>query len=156
VSDCADPERDSNIEQVQLVLEEIGAEGIPVLEVYNKADLLQREPQIDRDQSGAITRIWLSAQNSSGLPQMLKGLAQCLGTDMVEGKLCLSPVQGRLRAAFYQRQVVLSESFDEGGLASLDICIPRNDFCRLASAEGLAPEQLLAQLTPREAARAAE
>ncbi|MFT5578056.1 MAG: GTP-binding protein HflX [Paraglaciecola psychrophila] len=156
VIDCADPERDNNIEQVKLVLEEIGAEDIAVLEVYNKVDLLEREPQIDRDQSGAITRIWVSAQQSSGLPQMLQGLAEYLGTDMVEGKLCLNPTQGRLRAAFYERQVVLSESFDEGGLASLDIRIPRNDFCRLASAEGLVPEQLLAQLTPRVAVNPAE
>ena len=156
VIDCADPERDNNIEQVKLVLEEIGAENIAVLEVYNKVDLLEREPQIDRDQSGAITRIWVSAQQSSGLPQMLQGLAEYLGTDMVEGKLCLNPTQGRLRAAFYERQVVLSESFDEGGLASLDIRIPRNDFCRLASAEGLVPEQLLAQLTPRVAVNPAE
>ena len=156
VIDCADPERDNNIEQVKLVLEEIGAENIAVLEVYNKVDLLEREPQIDRDQSGAITRIWVSAQQSSGLPQMLQGLAEYLGIDMVEGKLCLNPTQGRLRAAFYERQVVLSESFDEGGLASLDIRIPRNDFCRLASAEGLVPEQLLAQLTPRVAVNPAE
>jgi len=149
IIDCADSERDNNIEQVKLVLEEIGAHNIPVLEVYNKVDLLEREPEIDRDQTGAITRIWLSAQQQDGLPLAMEGLAELLGTDLVEGLLLLTPTQGRLRAAFYQRQVVLSESFDEGGLAHLDICIPRNDFYRLASAEGLQPEQLLAQLTPR-------
>jgi len=152
IIDCADPERDSSIEQVQLVLREIGAEDIPVLEVYNKVDLLDREPQIDRDQSGAITRIWLSAQQQQGLPLVLKGLSELLGKDLLEGSLSLGPAQGRLRAAFYERQVVLSESFDESGLASLSVRIPRQDFFRLVSAQGLDPEQLLTQLTPKASA----
>src|SRR5690554_5666577 len=40
VIDAAAPERDEQVEQVQQVLAEIGAGRVPVLEVYNKIDLL--------------------------------------------------------------------------------------------------------------------
>ncbi|MDC3333035.1 GTPase HflX, partial [bacterium] len=42
VVDCADPERADNIAQVMAVLKEIGADQIPILEVYNKVDLLEQ------------------------------------------------------------------------------------------------------------------
>jgi GTP-binding protein HflX len=53
------------IEQVMAVLGEIGAEGLPILEVYNKLDLLEGdvEPQIQRDADGKPQRVWLSARD---------------------------------------------------------------------------------------------
>ncbi|MFP3498560.1 GTPase, partial [Pseudomonas sp. SIMBA_059] len=41
VIDAHEPERMEQIEQVLAVLGEIGAEGLPILEVYNKLDLLE-------------------------------------------------------------------------------------------------------------------
>src|SRR5690606_12156913 len=49
VIDAHEPERDEQIEQVLAVLTEIGAHELPILEVYNKVDLLEGiEPQIQR------------------------------------------------------------------------------------------------------------
>ena len=45
VVDGASDERDSNIAEVQDVLTEIGAEGIPQLQVFNKLDLLEQSPR---------------------------------------------------------------------------------------------------------------
>jgi GTP-binding protein HflX len=73
VIDCADEERADNIQQVKQVLKEIGAEAISVIEVYNKVDLLDAMPRIDRDQNDEIEKIWLSAQQQTGLTRLLKG-----------------------------------------------------------------------------------
>ena len=144
VIDCADEERADNILQVEAVLKEIGAESIPRLEIYNKTDLLNTEPRLDRDQDGVIRRVWLSAQQQQGLPLLLTALAEWLGEDLVHGCLTLQADQGRLRAAFYQHNVVMAEQYSEQGLSELEIRIPRSDFCRLVSAEQLDPEAVLA------------
>src|SRR5690606_36245664 len=63
VIDAHEPERDEQIEQVLAVLTEIGAHELPILEVYNKVDLLEGiEPQIQRDADGVPQRVWISAQ----------------------------------------------------------------------------------------------
>ncbi|MEG0880410.1 MAG: ribosome rescue GTPase HflX, partial [Janthinobacterium sp.] len=58
VIDAHEPDRMEQIEQVMAVLGEIGAEGLPILEVYNKLDLLEGvEPQIQRDADGKPQRV---------------------------------------------------------------------------------------------------
>ena len=146
VIDCADDERADNITQVELVLKEIGADSIPRLEVYNKTDLLDAEPRIERDQDGQVRRVWLSAQQEQGLPLLLEALAECLGDDQIHGQLTLQADQGRLRAAFYQQAVVASEHYNEQGLSVLELRIPKQDFCRLVSAEKLDPETILSAM----------
>lgn len=68
VIDCHDENRLDNIEQVETVLSEIGADQIPVLKVYNKLDLLpEREPRLDRNEDGVPIRVWVSANTGAGL-----------------------------------------------------------------------------------------
>src|SRR5688572_26051099 len=68
VIDAAEPDRMLQIEQVMVVLGEIGAQDLPILEVYNKLDLLEGvEPQIQRDADGKPQRVWLSAKDGTGL-----------------------------------------------------------------------------------------
>jgi GTP-binding protein HflX len=67
IIDAAADERLRNIEQVELVLEEIGAAELPQLKVYNKIDLIEAAlPRIDRDDSGKPVAVWLSAQSGVG------------------------------------------------------------------------------------------
>lgn len=147
VIDCADDERADNILQVEAVLKEIGADSIPKLEVYNKVDLIGAEPRIDFNQDGEVSRVWLSAQNQSGFELLEQALAQCLGEDYLHGHLTLQPSQGRLRAAFYQQDVVISEHYTDKGSSELEIRLPKSDFCRIISAENLSPDSILASMT---------
>jgi len=146
VIDCADEERANNIEQVQSVLKEIGADNIPVIEVYNKVDLLEAVPRIDRGQENEIEKIWLSAQQKTGLTLLIEGLAENLAEDLVHGHLKLIHEQGKLRAAFYHHGAVLSERFDDQGFCCLEVRLSKSDFCRLASAQKINPDQLLSEL----------
>ncbi|MGK0498629.1 MAG: GTP-binding protein HflX [Oceanicoccus sp.] len=147
VIDAADEERAENIVQVEAVLKEIGADEIPVLEVYNKIDLLGAEPRIERDQQGLPRRVWLSAQQCLGLEGLTQALAELLGEDLLHGTLTLAVDQGRLRAAFYQQDVVVAEQYTEEGLSELEVRLPTAVFNRIVSAEQLEPEQILATMT---------
>jgi len=55
------------IEQVNLVLKEIGADHIPQILVWNKIDAAGLEPSVERDEYATISRVFVSAQKGSGL-----------------------------------------------------------------------------------------
>lgn len=86
VIDSHEPERDQQIDQVLRVLGEIGADQLPMLEVYNKIDLLEGvEPQIQRDGEGKPQRVWLSAREGKGLDLLRQTIAELLGEDLFVG-----------------------------------------------------------------------
>ena len=67
VVDASSLDRDAQIEAVNGVLTEIGADAIPQVLVMNKIDLTQLPPRIERDEYGKIARVWISAESGSGL-----------------------------------------------------------------------------------------
>lgn len=142
IVDAVAEERLYNIEQVDLVLGEIGAENLPQLRVYNKIDLLEMPPRIDYDDHGRPVAVWLSAQTGAGCDLLLEAIAALLGTEMVGGTLILSAAQARLRARLYQQQAVLAEDFLEDGRYALTVRLPKSDLLRLLSSESLAYDAL--------------
>jgi GTP-binding protein HflX len=143
VIDSAAEERMRNTEQVELVLEEIGAADLPQLRVYNKIDLLaDAEPQIDRDESGKPIAVWLSAQSGVGCELLADAISELLGKEVVSGCLVLTPAQGRLRAMLYTQQAVTEEGYREDGASLLQIRLPKSDLLRILSAASLAFEDL--------------
>jgi len=67
VVDASSDDRASQIEAVNQVLAEIGAEAIPQMLVMNKIDLTALTPRIERDEYGRISRVWASAQTGAGV-----------------------------------------------------------------------------------------
>lgn len=79
VIDAQNPERQHNIEQVDKVIEQIGAGEVEQLQVYNKLDLLpDRKPRIDRDANNKPIRVWLSAQTGEGIDLLRQALTELL------------------------------------------------------------------------------
>lgn len=82
VVDAANPRFAEQIEQVQRVLKEIGADGIPQLLVFNKTDALDLEHQPLKQEDEfevdgvQVPRIFVSARNSSGLQVLRQTLAR--------------------------------------------------------------------------------
>jgi GTP-binding protein HflX len=131
VIDAASDERDDNIYQVQDVLAEIGAEDIPQLQVFNKIDLLEKAPGIDRNAEGKPERVWLSAATGAGADLLLQAISELVGEDMVAEELHLEPDQGSLRAALYRLGAVEAENYGDDGVAHLSVRLPRADWNRL-------------------------
>lgn len=136
VVDAASEDRDDNRHEVQAVLEEIGAEERPVLEIYNKIDLLEMQPRIDRDDEGRPYRVWISAEKNLGLDLVMQALAERLGADVMAQDVELRPDQAKLRAALYALGAVENEEFGDDGSAHLQVRLPRSDWERLISREG--------------------
>ncbi|WP_068830293.1 ribosome rescue GTPase HflX [Pseudomonas sp. BMS12] len=148
VIDSHEPERDQQIEQVMAVLGEIGANELPMLEVYNKIDLLEGvEPQIQRNGDGKPERVWLSARDGKGLELLRQAIAELLGEDLFVGTLCLPQRLGRLRAQFFELNAVQNEEHNEEGDTLLAIRLPRAELNRVVSRAGLVPQEFLAQHT---------
>jgi GTP-binding protein HflX len=137
VIDAADPDRTSHIEQVTKVLSEIGAVGLPMLEIYNKTDLLDGvEPHIQRDEQGLPLRVWVSAHSGAGLELLAQAMTERLAVDVIQESIVLLPAQARLRAQLYELGAVVSEEIAEDGRQQLDIRLQRSDFNRLLKREG--------------------
>ncbi|MBR9909807.1 MAG: GTPase HflX [Gammaproteobacteria bacterium] len=143
IIDAAAEERAHNIEQVEEVLEEIGASELPELRVYNKIDLLEDfNPRIDRDDEGKPQAVWLSARSGAGVDLLLEAVAELLGDDRVQQVLCLAPEQARLRAKLYQHNAVTDEQHGENGQIELGLSIQKSDLLRILSQENLAFDAL--------------
>jgi GTP-binding protein HflX len=67
VVDANNANRDDQIAEVNKVLTEIGAADIPQVLVFNKIDLQDVPPSVQRDDYGRIVRVFLSAKSGAGL-----------------------------------------------------------------------------------------
>lgn len=142
VIDCADPERQDNVKQVVGVLAEIGAGDIPLLEIYNKVDLIDAEPRIDRNDQGRPIRVWLSARDSRGLALFYQALSEILGNEICETSITLSPEQGRLRALLYDLGAVMDEQLGDDGSQFLQLRLLESDWQRFLSNESVSEASL--------------
>lgn len=148
VIDAHEPERMAQIEQVMAVLGEIGAQDLPILEVYNKLDLLEGvEPQIQRNADGKPQRVWVSAQDGRGLDLLGQAVSELLGDDLFVGTLRLPQRLARLRAQFFALGAVQSEEHDDHGDSLLAVRLPRVELNRLVSREGMKPLEFIEQHT---------
>ncbi|MGZ3159149.1 MAG: GTPase HflX, partial [Burkholderiaceae bacterium] len=76
VVDGASPARMEQIEQVNLVLKEIGADDIPQILVWNKIDAAGLEPALERDEYDKIRRVFISAQTGAGMDMLRQAIAE--------------------------------------------------------------------------------
>lgn len=154
VIDAYDEERQDHIDQVHEVLREIGADEVPVLQVYNKIDLLpEMEPRIDRDEDGLPQRVWVSAHSGQGCDLLIAAIRERLSGDMFHDTLELAPNQGQFRAQLYAQGAVLAEQVDDEGRIQLEVRLPMRDIRQLLSRLGIPTERYLpALLQPNEVA----
>jgi GTP-binding protein HflX len=144
VIDCADDDRQLNMEQVEIVLDEIEALDRPTLQVFNKIDMVPgATTKIDRDEKGLPWRVWVSAMDKQGLELVNQAIGELLSTTMFEDVIELEPKDGQLRSLLYAQNAVLSETHLEDGNFKLEIRIEKDDFQMILSRAGMNPERFL-------------
>lgn len=79
VVDSASPNRLRQVEAVNRVLAEIGAEPVPQILVMNKIDLTGAEPHLTRDECGNIAGVHLSARTGQGTDLIRQALVEFVG-----------------------------------------------------------------------------
>lgn len=137
VIDCSDASHLGRIDDVNVVLEQIGADKLPLVQVYNKADILGVPPRVDRAETGMPLRVWLSAQTGEGLDALLGVITDYLHVDLLFGTVRLSVSQARLRALLYNSAAVIGERVLAEGGWELDVEIDRKGFQYLQQTEDL-------------------
>lgn len=73
---ASSPVRMEQIEQVNLVLKEIGADHIPQILVWNKIDAAGLEPSVERDEYAKISRVFLSARTGLGVDLLREAVVE--------------------------------------------------------------------------------
>jgi GTP-binding protein HflX len=76
VVDASSPTRHSQIEEVNRVLAEIGAQDVPQVLVWNKIDACERSPAVERDEDGKILSVAVSARYGLGLVEFRQVLTE--------------------------------------------------------------------------------
>ena len=133
VVDGSSEERDLQMTEVDLVLEEIKASDVPQLLIYNKIDLIEEGPRVDRDADGQPTRVWVSSLTGEGIPELIEALSQRLSHDVVEPWLKLNPAEGQLRSALFDLDAVLEEEVKDDGMIYMHVRIEEHRLNRLLS-----------------------
>lgn len=132
VIDCADNRKLENIEAVNQVLEEIGAQEVPRLLVYNKIDQLENvTPHIEYDEKHLPSAVYISANSGSGLDLLLEVIRLRLTEHILNLQITLPPSDGKLRHAFYQLNCVEKEEINEQGEFLLNIRLEKTEWLKL-------------------------
>ena len=133
VVDASAAESEERSEDVQRVLEEIGASDVPQILVYNKIDRLNANAdgtsapalaRLDSIDGGRVQRVWLSAATGAGLDLLREAITRALQHDRVHCWLQVPDSAGRLRARLFASGLVASEREAQTGW-ELEIDAPR-------------------------------
>ncbi len=148
ITDASSPERADNIAAVEAVLEEIGANEVPVLHVFNKTDRAGREPRIDRDDQGLPACVWISALDGGGMDLLHQALAERMAHSWVNRWIQLPPEAGRLRSRLHDAGEVLDEDYGADGSMLLRVRINAAHFYNLLRGEGLSEDEITLASAP--------
>ena len=77
VIDAADPNRDEHIEVVDKLITKLAKPGTPVIQAYNKADLVSRE-----DLPVGENVVAISAKQGRGMEELMKAIEKALGATL--------------------------------------------------------------------------
>ena len=131
VIDMQSPEKDACMFQVDKVLQEIGANTVPTILVFNKIDIDGQPARLERDENGMIRRIWLSAVTGEGIDLLMRALEEYYQRFRQCYRLVLPVEAGKLRAAIYNRLQVESEQVQSDGSCLLELWLDDRDLAWL-------------------------
>jgi GTP-binding protein HflX len=137
VVDCSDPAHEERILDVVKVLEEIGADHLPRIQVYNKADILNIQPRVDRAETGMPARVWLSSRTGLGIDGLLGAISEYLQVALLKCTVQLTAAEARLRARLYEMGAIVAERLRDDGGCELDLELDRRSFDDLNRRERL-------------------
>ena len=132
VVDVSADNREQLMADVQAVLGEIHADGLPQLVVFNKLDLLEQPARILRNEEGLAVAVYVSAVTGEGISQLLEAVQERLSVALFDEEVVLDATRGSLRAALYDQGAVCTEEWLSDGSSRLHIRMPLTDWRRLS------------------------
>jgi len=127
IIDASDPARIERIEQVNEVLQSIGASEVSVIEVYNKIDKVSDcVPHVDYKSDLKVQRVWISAEREIGLDLLLDAISEQVNDEKVAERVTIKwESGGKLRAMLYEWGAVTNETLGVEGEWVLEIVLSK-------------------------------
>ena len=113
VVDFSDINRDDQINVTYQTLEGLGAGDIPVIYVYNKADLCMDEKTLPVIRGN---KIYMSAKKGIGLPELLDLMEKTLADRFLSGEFCFPYDRGSIVSYLNQNAAVEEVAYEERGV----------------------------------------
>ncbi|ETT75886.1 GTP-binding protein [Paenibacillus sp. FSL R7-277] len=110
VVDIADPQHEQHMAVTNETLKALGADGIPTLYAYNKADL--REDPYPEVEENSVT---LSAKKNRGIAELVTLIRSRIFTDYVQCEILVPFDRGSIVSYFNEHADVQSVSYEEQG-----------------------------------------
>ena len=137
VVDASDPRRDEHIAQVDEVLQEIEADDIPQVILYNKIDRLEIQPRIERNADGHVEAVWISAEKRLGMDLLADAVAERLARFARRARVRFPASAGALRSRLYAAKAVRAEYSADDGTLELEVELPDVELLVLARTAGV-------------------
>jgi len=138
VVDASDNDNGDKIEQVEDIIEQIGAQEIPSIIVMNKIDEMSDfHPRVDKDYAGNIYRVWLSAHTGEGIDLLYQALSERLSGMMTYAGIQLDVKSAYIRSEIHKVGFIQKEKMNEFGQWLLEINVTRHYLKRLLGKQGV-------------------
>ena len=140
VIDAHAPDADELRRAVEEVLAEIGAtgaDGVPLIEVHNKVDLVAGGAEAALEEArvpGEVECVAVSALTGEGLGELRDTLTARLGLDAVTTEVRLPAGDGKSRAWLYRHGSVEQETVDADGGMTVTVRLDRSKLRQLPGA----------------------
>jgi len=136
--DASSDERLERIENVKDVIDEMGAGKVPVIEVWNKIDLMDDvSPRIDYGNDGLPKRVWLSSITGKGVEELFTAIADFFRQYKVSSWLSVDMSAGQIRAKLYEMGAVVEEKLGDSPIWQLKVELPQSYLDHLCLEEGV-------------------
>ena len=117
VIDTSDPERDIHVQVVDKLIAQLAKPGIPVIEAYNKADLVD-EDDIPRGEN----RLGISAKTGLHMEDLLQLIEKNLNKGLMKATFLLPYAMGGMVDTLHSQAKVNSVEYDADGIRVEAIC----------------------------------
>lgn len=144
VVDASSEDHQFQIDEVNRVLAEIGAEQVPQMLVYNKIDLTTGKSRRFEDTADETPRLAVSAGQNEGMDLLLQAMAEFFNQRVIQGWIVLAADEGKNRACLFEHGEILSEEHDDNGGCRLHIRIAVEQLQKLGiPAERICSDELI-------------
>ncbi|MDX2415986.1 MAG: GTPase HflX [Xanthomonadales bacterium] len=140
VIDASDPFHQQREHDVEDVLKSVDASHIPIVRLFNKIDLVERQASTHLNADGEVGRIDVSALRGTGLDELKETIALRLKGKRIQAWITLEGRYAKLRSQLFDLGAVEEEKVTDEGHWLLHINLSQQDAERLGrmpGAEGL-------------------
>lgn len=107
VIDASNPQYENHIKVVESVLADLGAAGKPIIDVYNKVDLLP--------DGGDFSGLGISVKQNVGIDRLMKLIEDTAPGKKMEMHILVPYTEGSLVSELHKNQKILSEDYTADG-----------------------------------------